>query len=198
MRRVGSFSRTAALVALGSFAVHLLRFVVATASGAQDGPQLQGQSFLGHVPPTLAAVGFALIAARLWVSYTGATSTRGSAPSSFWRRSLAFGVAIISVYVAQEILESALFADHAQGIAGVLGGGGWVAIGLAFLLGPLCCLLDAGIGRLESRVARLSHVRLRVGLAPAELMLTGLRIVPPALSPLAFSLAQRPPPPSAS
>ncbi len=193
MRRAGSFSRTAALVALGSFAVHMLRFVFALASGTHDQPQFQGQSFLGHVPPTLAAVGFALIAARLWVSYTGAVSTRGSAPTSFWRRSLGFGVAIVSVYVAQELLESALFSDHAQGIAGVLGNGGWVAIAFAALLGPLCCLLDVGIGRLETRVARL-QVRLRVFASPVESKLAAPPILPPGLSPLAFGPAQRPPP----
>jgi len=194
MRRVGSFSRTAALVALGSFAVHLLRFVIAMASGAHD--EVQGQSFLGHVPPTLAAVGFALIAARLWVSYTGTISTRGSAPRSFWRRALAFAVAIASVYVAQELLESALFSGHAQGIAGVLGDGGWVAIAIAALLGPLFCLLDVGIGRLETRVARL-QVRLRIFAPPVLSPLAAPPILPPGLSPLAFGLAQRPPPVSA-
>ncbi len=187
MRRVGSFSRTAALVALGSFAVHLLRFLIAMASGAHD--EVQGQSFLGHVPPTLAAVGFALIAARLWVSYTGTASIRGSAPGSFWRRALAFAVAIASVYLAQEMLEAALFSGHAQGIAGVLGDGGWVAIAIAALLGPLCCLLDVGIGRLQ--------VRLRIPASPALSKLAAPPILPPGISPLAFGLAQRPPPLSA-
>lgn len=91
-------------------------------------------------------------------------------------------------------MESALFADHAQVIGGTLGEGGWVAIGLALILGPLCCLLDVGIGRLETRVARLAQVCLRVAAAPAQLTLAAQRIVPAGLSPLGFDLAQRPPP----
>lgn len=192
MRRLGSFSRTAALVALGSFAVHLLRFAIAFASGSGD--ELRGQAFLGHVPPTLAAIGFALLLARFWVSYSGRTTAAGSSAGKGWQRSLAFGVAIVSVYIAQETLETALFTDHAQGLAGVLGNGAWLAVGLAFLFGPLCVLLDVGIGRLEARVSRSARLRLWGGATAFARPLVLARIAPKGLSPLAFGLAQRPPP----
>src|SRR5680860_637882 len=191
MRRVGTPSRTAALIALGSFAVHQLRFLIVLGGGAGDELERQGHSYLGHVPPTLAAFAFAVIAARLWTAYTGTAKPDAVPSGSVLRRSIAFGLAILSVYIAQEMLESALFVGHAQGLAGVFGEGGWLAVAFAFCLGPLCFLLDRGIGRLEALVAGVAPLESHTPAALLSRPSGHSLYVPAVLSPLAFGLARR-------
>lgn len=193
MQRAGSLLRAAALVFLSSFAVHQIRFLLAFSSGSTS--DVNGQSFVGHVPPMLAATAFALIAARLWIAYSAASAPR-STPSvdSTITRSLSFGVAILSVYLTQEMLESALFSAHAQGVVAVLAGSGWVAVAAALCLGPLCILLDRGIGRLEEQVARAGRPHVStVGQSYCKALFFD-PIPRPSLSPLAFGIASRPPP----
>ncbi len=195
MPRTGSLIRAVAIVGLGAFVAHQLCFLVALTSrgGLVD---VEGRAFLGHVPTMLAVLAFALIAARLWAAHSGPDRTGSeAAPESALPRSLLFSVAILSVYFAQEMLESALFSDHAQGIAGVLGDGGWLAILVAFCLGPICIALDRGIGQIEKRVARATGGRPpHRGARPTTWSLVTFLGVPSSTSPLALGIARRPPP----
>lgn len=197
MPRAGSLLRTVAIVGLGAFAAHQLCFLIGLVSrgGLVD---VDGRAFLGHVPTMLAVLAVALIAGRLWAAYTGASRRDEEAPSrSVLGRSLTYGVAILSVYLAQELLESALFSSHTEDLAGILADGGWFAILIAFGLGPICILLDRGIGQLEARVARVPHRGDRArGAAPATWSLITFLGAPSTLSPLALGIARRPPPPA--
>ncbi len=195
MPPAGTLLRTIAIVGLGAFAAHQLCFLVALATrgGLMD---VDGRAFLGHVPTMLAVLAVALIAGRLWVAYTGTSKADDVASSaSMFRRSLAFGAAIVAVYLAQEMLESALFSPHAEDLAGILADGGWLALLVAFCLGPICILLDRGIGQLEARVARASHRGDQArGTTPATWSLVTFLGAPSTLSPLALGIARRPPP----
>lgn len=195
MPRAGSLLRTVAIVGLGAFAAHQLCFLVALISrGGLVG--VDGRVFLGHVPTMLAVLAVALIAGRLWAAHTGASWAGDEATSrSVLRRSLTYGAAILSVYLAQELLESALFSSHTEDLAGLLTDGGWLAILIAFCLGPICILLDRGIGQLEARVARASRQRnLARPTAPPTWSRVTFLGAPSTLSPLAFGIARRPPP----
>ncbi len=197
MPRPGSLLRTVAIVGLGAFAAHQLCFLIGLISrgGLVD---VDGRAFLGHVPTMLAVLAVALIAGRLWAAYTGASREDQEASSrSVLGRSLTYGVAILSVYLAQELLESALFSSHTEDLAGILADGGWLAILIAFGLGPICILLDRGIGQLEARAGLVSHRGNRTrGAAPATWSLITFLGAPLTPSPLALGIARRPPPPA--
>ncbi len=196
MPRPGSLLRTVAIVGLGAFAAHQLCFLIGLVSrgGLVD---VDGRAFLGHVPTMLAVLAVALIAGRLWAAHTGASRAGQEASSrSVLGRSLTYGAAILLVYLAQELLESALFSSHTEDLAGILADGGWLAILVAFGLGPICILLDRGIGQLEVRVALASHRgELARETASATWSLVTFLGAPSTLSPLALGIARRPPPP---
>jgi len=194
MRREASHSRTAALIALGAFAVHQLHFLLVSGSGVGEELRREGYTYLGHVPPTLAALAFTVIAARLLIAYLGLTRRSSGSALSPLQRCFLFGLAIFAVYVAQETLEALLFAHHADGVLVALGQGAWLTLLLSICLGPVCFALDRWMGRLEELVAEIGHRpnfsrRARINSKPRH-----FAQVRANLSPLAFGLARRPPP----
>ncbi len=196
-RSAESLARTAALIAVGAFAVHQLRYLAGY--GHQAGAELsrQGHGYLAGALPVLGAFLLSAVAAGLLRAAlnrrAGGAAAHGSDP--FGRRAVLFGVAIATVYLCQESLEGILSAGHPDGIAAVLGHDGWTALLLAAPIGALGALLDRGISTLEVAVA--GHT----GCEPTKHAAAenSSRPRPPALvaliaTPLAFGIACRPPP----
>ena len=97
MRREISHSRAAALIALGAFAVHQLHFLLVSGSGTGEELREAGYSFIGHVPPTLAAFAVTVLIARLALAYFGSPAdTSGSARSPL-RRCAFFALSVFAV-----------------------------------------------------------------------------------------------------
>lgn len=196
MPRAGSLLRTVAIIGLGAFVAHQLCFLVGFVSRGSL-VDVDGRAFLGHVPTMLAVLAIALLVGRLWAAYAGSIRAGDDSPSmSALQRSLAYGAAILAVYLAQETIESAAFSAHAEDLAGILANGGWLAVLVAFGLGPICTLLDRGFGQLEARVARVARrgdpVR---GAASPTWSPVPFLGAPSTASPLALGIARRPPPP---
>jgi hypothetical protein len=192
-RSNSSLVRTAALIALGSLAVHQLRYLLAYGAGAGAELSHQGHAYLAQLLPVLLGFAFAGLAAGL---VRAAMRPRGPAPasSSSIARAALYAVAIASVFALQESAEGLLSAGHPSGLAGVFGGGGWIALFLSALLGVLCAALDRGLVVLESLVAELAGPPARRR-APVRCGVARPRAAAPlALLPLAFGLARRPPP----
>ena len=107
-----------------------------------------------------------------------------------------YAAAILTVFISQELLEGAFAAGHAAGLAGVFGGGGWLAVPLALLAGALAALIDRGVFAAEELMAAVA-LRQRVRperAAAAAPHAAGPDLVPLASAPLAFGIARRPPP----
>ncbi|MGD9734253.1 MAG: hypothetical protein AB7V58_01400 [Solirubrobacterales bacterium] len=154
----------------------------------------EGYSYLGHVPPTLAALAFTVIAARLLIAYFGPTKQSSGSSRPPIQRSAIFVVAIFGVYVAQETLEAVLFAPHAEGVLAALGHGWWLTLLLSAFLGPIFFALDRWIGRLEQLVAEIAQPQTFSSTAKENRKPGRAADVRIGLSPLAFGLARRPPP----
>lgn len=194
MRRDASHSRTAALIALGAFAVHQLHYLLSSGSGLGEELRAEGYSYLGHVPPTLAGLAFTVIAARLLIAYFGLTKRSSGSSRPPLQRSALFAIAIFGVYVAQETLEAVFFAQHAEGVLSALGHGWWMTLLLSACLGPVFFALDRWIGRLERLVAEIAQPQTFSPAAKENHRPRRAADVRIGLSPLAFGLARRPPP----
>jgi hypothetical protein len=169
--RTTSAIRTAAVIALGAFVVHQLRYL----AGLGHGPGGSEHSYLSVVLPCL--VGLAPSSA---VGATAATLTNGSvtAPTPGWAFCTA---ALLGIFCAQETAEGLAPFAH----------GGWTAVPIAILVGRLVSLLLSVFRSVERRLTRSR----RMPRAPSVLgrpRPAQTRTV--ARKPLAFGLARRPPP----
>jgi hypothetical protein len=165
--------RTAALVAVGWWAVHQLRYLLAYGAGAGDALHQQGHAYLGPVAPLLGVL-LVLVVARLVARATVAPASRSPRVhrlSVLWP---ACAAAIVGLYSAQEATEGLLAAGHPAGIVGIFGHGGWIAVPLAVAAG-LAVALALRIGeRLEAGApARLTDL-------PAALPRPAATVVLPA------------------
>lgn len=184
--------RTAALIALGAFALHQLRYAIA--SGGHPGELLaaQGHGYLSDALPVLAAFAVACFAAGMLRALTG--HEPGKLTSSR-NRTLGFAIALFAVFAFQESMEGILSAGHASGLAAVFAGGGWLAVPLALMVGAVCALLERRMVGIERQVAIVVRARRARRLRPSARAARPRPVVlAPALSPLASGVACRPPP----
>lgn len=191
--RTAARLRLAALLALGAFALHQLRYLIAYGGGSSQELARQGHDYMAAALPLLAALALSALAATAVRARLGPKLTRGP----IGPRMLTCALALIAIFSLQELLEGALAADHPAGPAALIGRGGWVALPLALALGALVALavralegVELALAAARARSSRARAPRVR-GRARRERRASRL------LSPLAFGLARRPPPVSA-
>jgi hypothetical protein len=179
--------RLAAILALGAFALHQLRYLIASSPEAGG----QGHGYMTALLPPLAVLLLAAVIATLVRGTEGASPAR----APLGRRIAVFALALLAIYVAQESLEGLLAAGQPGGLAALLADAGWVALPLALLIGAFAALLARAFEALERAIAVVHAVRPVRSRPPA---VRGRALPPRRLrlpsSPLAFGLARRPPP----
>ncbi len=167
-RRVGptSAGRTAAqlaLLPLGAFAVHQLRYLLAFGGHAGAVLAQTGHSYMSSaagwvvVPVALAAGAFLRSLGRALAGHTSARRYSLSL-AGLW---LACSLALIAIYTGQELLEGILLAGHPAGLVGVFGFGGWWAIPSAAAVGLVLAALLHGALWVLYEAARLGAPRRR-------------------------------------
>jgi hypothetical protein len=187
------------LFPLAALVVHQLRYELAFGGGASRELADQGHSYLHELTPWIVlavAIGLGgLIArvARAWRSGEGdGSQARGLI--GLWAL---VSVALFSLYVGQEFLEGLFATGHPQGLAGILGDGGWWALPAAGAVGALLTLVIAGGRVLVAAVAARSRRRAAITVAhAARLAVCRDRVALPRLAPLARVGAGRAPPPA--
>src|SRR3954447_8163143 len=125
--------RLASILAVGAFALHQLRYLVAFGGGSAA----EGHRYMADLLPPLSVLVLAAILATLLRGTEGASPTR--APLA--RRIAIFAGALLAIYVSQELLEGLTAAGHSATLVGLLAHGGWVALPLALAIGALAALL---------------------------------------------------------
>jgi hypothetical protein len=178
------------VLALGAFALHQLRYLIAFGSSSSAELARQGHSYMADALPVLAVFALSALLATLIRSRLGPTLSR--APLA--RRAAALALALLAIYVTQESLEGLLAAGHPAGAAAIFAGGGWLAFPLALLLGALAALVVRALEGIE--VALAAPVRRAHLPRPPRVSGRGRRAPGASLldTPLAFGLARRPPP----
>ena len=193
MARPAPATRAAALLALGALAVHELRYLLAYGGQAHSAMMSQGHGYLGELAPALVVLALSALCGRLATAALGRPmATGGSRP--LWRAAAAFAAALAAIFAAQELVEGAVFAGHAAGVAAVLGGGGWLALPLALAIGLITAVADRLLAGTERALLAQARRRRRPRGARALVLAKPHSRIDFALRPLAFGLARRPPP----
>src|SRR3954447_9771470 len=134
--------RCFALLGAGALALHELRYLVAYGGDAGRALNEQGHGYLGTVAALVAVAVVASVATLVAALVRG---RRPAARAPSWRlRWLGASAALLIIYAAQELAEGMLASGHAEGLAGVAGHGGWVAVALAAVLGAAVAALLRG------------------------------------------------------
>src|SRR5436190_20207082 len=129
--RIAHNVRLAAILAVGAFALHQARYLIAPG----DSSEVAGH---GYVSDLLAPIAVLVLAGAV------ATLIRGTEGASPARAPLGpliaiFAGALLSIYVAQESFEAIVIAGHLHAGA-MLAGGGWIALPLALIIGALAAV----------------------------------------------------------
>jgi hypothetical protein len=183
--------RLAAILALGAFALHQLRYLIAFGGSSSEELARQGHGYMADWLPILGAFVLSALIGTLIRGRLGARLVRASLP----RRAAIFAAALLAIFVTQESLEGLMAAGHPGGAAAVIASDGWLAIPLALALGFVAALLANALERIEVAIA----ARRTIPVLPRAPRDTGCArrapSLPHALDSLAFGLARRPPPP---
>ena len=157
--------RTAALLGVGAFAVHQLRFALPYGRGASHALAVQGHAYLLPLAPVL--VGLLLLASA---QLLGAVARGAHGPAVRFRRLwLGASACLTAVYGIQELIEGLVSPGHPGGLEGVVGHGGWLALPLSILVGLAIALLTRG-ARVAARARRAGRPwRVPAPLAPLVL-----------------------------
>jgi hypothetical protein len=138
--------RGSVLFAGGALAVHELRHALAHGSPVED-----GHGYLALVAPLL-GLALALACLELVVRLARRRPPARRSTGGPLARWLLVSGALLAVYVCQEVVEGAI---TAHGSAAVFGQGGWVAVGLALVVGAgICALLRGAEAALACRASR--------------------------------------------
>ena len=184
VRRSASPLRCAAWLAAGSLAVHELRYALAFGGEASQRLGESGHGYLTLLTPAV-TIALAVAAGRAIVR-------PGGDPSRSWRRTwLLVSAALVAIYVGQELAEGWLAAGHENGLSGVFGAGGWIALPCALALGALATAGLHGRAAVRRLLASARSIRVR-GVDVSVGRWTW--IAPPRLAVMAAAAAGRAPP----
>jgi hypothetical protein len=187
--RATSALKTSALIALGAFAVHQLRYLAAYGDGAGSALGAQGHAYLLVLLPVLV-----VLAASSALGALAAVALAGRPGAPARGAGWAFcAAALLVVFGIQETAEGLLSQGHPGGLAALLGHGGWIAAPIAVVVGRIVSLLLAALGSVERKLAEAGPIV--TPRAPAVIGSTRSRRTRDlACELLAFGFARRPPP----
>jgi len=174
----------------GALGVHELRYRVAYSDRAHEVLSSQGHGYMAAVAPIvglLIAVGLARLVLR-----AAAASPRSLSAVRVRRVWPMCSAALFGIYGIQELVEGALMSGHPVGWAGVMSGGGWVALPLAIVIGAVIATALRFARAAERGVA--AHLAVRwTPLAP-PCIAPGPAVVAPIVRRLTARLSGRAPP----
>jgi hypothetical protein len=186
----GRLALTAALVAAGALVLHQLRYVLVYGGHAEEVLALHGHGYLVLLTPVVAAA--LVLSLRPLLGLTPATPPeRVPRLAHLWALA---SCTLLATYVAQEWLEGALTHGHPEGLAGIVGNGGWTAALLAVAVGGIVAvaLRAVELARPAARVA--TTPRPAAGAAPCAVVAMPAAPGRPRPDVMAYCLAGRAPP----
>ena len=186
--RIAHNLRLAAILALGAFALHQLRYLLAFDGSAAAAP---GH---GYMTDLLAPMAVLVLAAALTTVFRG---TEGASPAGapLARRTLVFATVLLGVHFGQESVDAIVTVGNPAGVVAAIAAGAWIALPLGLIIGALAAVVARALEAFERAIA-VAHMEHRVRSRPPAVRGRALPARGPRLasSPLAFGLARRPPP----
>jgi hypothetical protein len=153
--------RWASALALGLAVVHQLRLLAAPSSTGH------ARFAVLALPAALLLTG-AVLALGLELGAVRRGRASASPRLSARRAWVVATVALIALFVTQELLESLVLSGHPAGLQGVFAVGGWTAVPLAVAAGGVIALALAGVDRVLGRAAPAAPRRRRAPTAPRQ------------------------------
>ena len=166
MRPTRSTVRACAFLLAGAIGVHELRYALAFGGEAAQTLADHGHGYLLLATPVIGllsawVLGHALARAA---STAACASSGGRRLRVLWP---AASVALLSIYVIQELVEGLLAPGRPGGLDGAFGAGGLIAIPLVAAFGLVVAFALRGLRLIESSARGLAPCAPRVGPAPA-------------------------------
>lgn len=183
--------RMAALMGVGSLAVHQLRFLLWYGHGSDGTLRAQGHAYLAVVGPVVVAG--AVIAGARFLNRL-AQGARTSAPR-FARLWAGLSASLVAIYCVQESLEGLLTQGHPGGTDGIIGHGGWLSVPLSLAVGLALALALRGAARASELLPPARSLHPSLPAAPLFLRSTASAFTPREAC-LATAPARAPPPAS--
>jgi hypothetical protein len=121
------------LLGIGALAVHELRYRIAFGDDASSALAASGHGYLGLVTPVAALVAMFGLATFVYRIASGEGSRVGRR-GRIW---VALSAGLLAIFCMQELLESLLATGHPDGLSGVFGDGGWLAMPLSMAVGGI-------------------------------------------------------------
>jgi hypothetical protein len=184
--------RCFALLGAGALGLHELRYLIGYGGDAGRALAQQGHGYLDAITALIALALVTALAVLLAGLVRGAAATRR--PRRWSTRWLAASGALLTVFTLQELCEGALASGHPEGLGGVFGHGGWVAVLLALAIGALVALLLRGADAVLERFASTSRRRPPLRAPRIALPRAPLFVAPRVTAALAGPGAGRAPP----
>jgi hypothetical protein len=155
----------AALIGVGAFAVHQLRFMLGYGHGSGDALAHQGHAYLVVAGPLMLCA--ATLAAARWIDRL----MRGARPGLPRLGRLWGGISavLVAVYCIQESVEGLLASGHPGAIGGVLGHGGWLCVPLSAAVGLVLALALRATTRAADLLVHARRLRPRLPAAPLSI-----------------------------
>jgi hypothetical protein len=197
MRRTGGAlrgPRNVALLTLGALAVHQTTYLLAADADLHTVSEHARHSYLAELAPAVAVAAIASIAISLLAAALRRWRPESTAGGCTTDRAGIYAVALLAVYLGQELGEALLAGGgHASVLEATLGGGAWLAVPLALAFGAIGATAAGLLDRAELRLAGVCRTATeRAPRSTGSAVATARR--PLASSPLAFGLSRRPPP----
>lgn len=193
LQPAGRALRGVALLALGALAVHQLTYLLAGGAHLHAVAGADRHTYLAELAPALAWTSAAAIALSLGASAIRRRLPRALDPQCTTERAAAYGLALLAVYLTQELAEALVAGGGAPVLEATLGGGAWLALPLALGIGAMAAALGDILDRAEMRIALALWTRSK---RPPRT--TGAAAPEPrsalATAALAFGFSRRPPP----
>jgi hypothetical protein len=152
-----SAARAAALLAIGAYALHELRYALAFGDAAPHVLDEHGHSYMGAIVPVLGLV--VALGLGSWVTallHAHRTARGENERGGIVKPWLAASASLMAVFSVQETLEGVLSPGHPSGVAAILGQGGWTSAPLALAIGLALVLLLRG-ARAATRHVATAH-----------------------------------------
>lgn len=154
------------LLAVAALGLHQLRYLLAFGDGSESALAREGHAYLTLLIVPVLGLAIAVVLAQALIRVAGGGPAGATAGAVRLRRVWpAASAGLLCIYAAQELLEGALATGHPAGVAGLVAGGGWVAVPLAIALGALVAL-TLRISRALDGPRRVCGLRLRLTKAP--------------------------------
>lgn len=183
--------RAVAVMVVGGLAMHWLCYLPGAGTGSAVGAGVH--DYLVAATPLVLLVATAVVLLSLAIS-CGAPTRRDRADRSFEGQAAQYAVALLAIFVAQELAELFITGVGPQGADAILGTGGWLVLPAALFVGTITAIAARTLDRVESRLGEQPPATVVAAaddcLSPRD---CGERSVDVAFG-LAFGFARRPPP----